>query len=187
METHESDEERDQTSPPEAGLRVFQMFPEIVALGRDALQRLCDEWLKTPQASAHGVTAVVVHDDLRMDLGVQITSDAADKAEFFFPMDDLLFFIVERGIQEASKRQRTRARIIGGRQRGGPDVFQRFAIAGPRRTLFVKCKNPDCRNTMDTGLRPPRRAKVSVKAFGGRCPRCGQVCIYVTGDLFFID
>ena len=123
---------------------------------------------------------------MTLDLHVDLTHKVKDRAEYHFPMDDLLFYIVDHGIQAAGDRDRVKAMIVSKRQRVGTEVYQRFQVnLGPELPLFLTCKNIDCRRLLMTQLQGRKTDKVIWGPEKVECPRCHQVHEYNQDDLHF--
>lgn len=130
-------------------LPILQLFPEIERLGQPRLQEICNRWLQTPIAKEFAVTELLVEDDGQLWLSFQckMTHRIQSGEEYYFPMDELLTFIVDQGVAE-SEQESAKARIRNARK-NGPDVYRKFRInPGPKLPLFVTC--PHCGNVLQT-------------------------------------
>ena len=173
----------------DGGFEVLEVFPEIRALGEARLQQICNEWLETPIAKEFAVSSVNVrtkHSKLRLTFRCDVTHKVQDREEYWFPMDKLLFYIADRGVQSEVDRKRVKARIVSARQRGGPEVYQRFVVnLGPELPLFLTCKNPECRNLMMTQFRGRKCERAIWGPSPVKCPRCQGEYEYDQDDLHF--
>jgi hypothetical protein len=162
-------------------VNVFHSFPEIAAIGRAALQALCDTWKQTPIAREFAVTELTVTEALDLDFVCQMNHQVQNGEAYYFPMDELLFFIAEHGEFDLIDRERLRARIVRARE-AGPDVFRRFRVRlGERLPLFVTC--PGCHNTMQTQLSAHRNETIEMYKEVLHCIR-GHQPFQITGSDF---
>jgi hypothetical protein len=172
------------------GMPVLNEFPEIKALGERRLQELCDDFRSTYVAKEFAIVKLFVQTiegDLSLDFTCELTHEFKPGEEYYFPMDELLRFIADHGIDNETERESTKARIQSARQRGGPEVYRRFRLnPGPRLPLFLTCKNPDCQNVMQTQLRAYRCERVEMEYIEPiTCPHCKQESQFTDKDLHF--
>ena len=125
----------DSEKPAKRGLDVLEAFPDLKLLGIDALQELSNSWLKTATAREFAVTEVLLVDDaekLLLSFRVDLNHDVRDHECYHFPMDDLLLYLANHGLDPVETRDRVRREIATKRQQAGPDVYQTFrANLGP--------------------------------------------------------
>jgi hypothetical protein len=168
------------------GMEVFDDFPELTAIGQDALQKHCDDWLKTSIARQSRINILAIGEKgskvVIADVGIETPYDIQPGEHLHFPLDHLLYYLIEH-IAPAEQHDRMRALVAEKRFHGGPMVFQRFKVAPPQ-PLAVICKNPGCGEVLRTQLvgydgRPPIRNIEPVA-----CPRCGVSSTFVAEDFF---
>ena len=151
------------------------------------MQRLCDEWLRTAIAKELAVTRLHVTEDCLLSPEFKFTHEVQDHEEVLFPVDSLLFFIVDRAIEPASIREKVKAAITAARERA-PDVYRKFKVnLGPKRSLFLTCKNPACRNLMMTQFMAYGCESSVWGPSEVQCSRCKQVYEYDQNDLHFVE
>jgi len=173
------------------GLKVLDAFPELQQLGAARLQNLSTDWVRTPKAREFAVTSVTVEDrpeGMWLNFVVEFTHDVKEGETYHFPMDDLLFFFAERGIESGVVQQKVKANIIAKRKHVGHSVFQHFETKfGPAFPLFIKCKNPACGNIMRTQWTAAKNQKIRWKDASGTCTRCGTTFSLQDDDFFFME
>ena len=170
-------------------LLVFELYPELKALGRERLLELCDAWISAPIAREAAVSMLLVGADgevMTLDLGFTMTHQVHDGEEFMFPMDALLHFIVDRAIDSPADREQLKRDIARDRARD-PDTFRRFRLnLGPKLLLNVVCKHPPCQSVIGTGLSAYKSQSLSWGPAELACPVCGESARYDQTDLFFL-
>jgi|GEM_PF-5988534 len=171
--------------PVERRLKVLQVFPEIEALGKAAIQRICDDWLQTPLAKEFAVSMLEVDEvDQRLLLSFQckLTHTIRRGEEYYFPMDELLTFIVEKGVAD-NERDLAKERIQNARQRS-PDVYRKFRIdSGPKLPLFITCKH--CDKVLQTQFFAYRNEVISFEPEEIECPACNKIFTIDGTELHF--
>ncbi|MCK4871630.1 MAG: hypothetical protein KAS72_02785 [Phycisphaerales bacterium] len=172
----------------ERGLAVLEPYPELRAIGRGALQVLCQAWLKTPVAKECGVAAVEIReegDTLTISVGFRLTHAVSDEEDCFFPMDRLLQYLAEEGLGGEGEGADVLDRITRLRRKVGPDVFQRFtARTGPSVPLLLRCKNTACGHLMMSQFRKRHSESIQWGPHPVCCPRCKISFPYDQDDLF---
>jgi hypothetical protein len=109
-----------------------------------------------------------------------------DGEQYHFPMDDLLVYLADRGIESETCREHVKAQIIAKRQQVGPDVYQRFQVnLGPELPLFLTCKNDRCKLLLMTQLKGRKCEKAIWGPENVECPGCHCVYEYNQDDLHF--
>jgi len=177
-------------SNSQGDLSILDTFPELTALGRDRVQELSNQWVLTPKAKEFAVTEVFIAAKgakLVLGFSVTVSHDYSEGEDYFFPMDDLLGFIIKHGIASEEQRGTLQTRLRQARLRGGRDVFQRFRIAnvGPKLALFLECKNPECKRPLRTQYRKHERDVIREWKATVDCPRCGKTYDYNQKDVHF--
>jgi hypothetical protein len=167
-------------------MEVFGDFPEIMAIGREALQGLCDEWLKTSIARQSRITGLAIGQrgskltisNLRMEAPPGIQPGET----LHFPIDYLLNYLIER-VAPPVKQGRLKGLVEMKRLRGGLATYQRFAVT-PKRPLAVRCKNPGCGVVLGTNLVGYHGQPFLTDIEPVVCPNCGVVSTYESNDFF---
>jgi hypothetical protein len=117
-----------------------------MAIGREALQGLCNEWLKTSIAKQSRVAELTIRPKgsklTISNLRIEAHPDAQPGDHLHFPRDYLLNFLIER-VVPLTEQQRLKDLVDTKRYRGGLPTCQRFVV-GPKRPLVMRCKNPEC-------------------------------------------
>ena len=171
------------------GPEVFEAFPDIKALGKERLQALCDEWLGKPTAKEFAVAELFVmeeHGKLTMSFRVEVTHKLKDREEYHFPMDSLLNYIADHGIESEADREQVKADIVSKRQEVGSDVYQRFLTdLGPELAVFLTCKNPSCQDLMMTQFKGRKCETVTWGPEQVECPCCHEIYEYDQDDMHF--
>ncbi len=172
------------------GMPVLKVFPEIKALGKHRLQELCDAFRVTYVAREFAITKLnvqTIDGDLSLDFMCELTHTFKLDEEYYFPMDELLYFIADHGIEDEAKRESVKSRIQLARQKVGPDTYRRFTLKpGPKLPLFLTCKNSTCQNLMQTQLTAYRCERVEMEYIEPiACPRCGQESQFTDKDFHF--
>jgi len=76
---------------------VLKCFPPLMALGRQRLQQLCDEWVKTPVAKEFSVIEMRVGYEatgFALNPRIDLYHAVQDGEGVRFPMDDLLTYLL---------------------------------------------------------------------------------------------
>jgi hypothetical protein len=172
---------------------AFDHLPEVNALGAAALQRLSDEWLRDPLAKRHGVKQITIKEDrgrtLIGDVAFEVlddpSSDSLEPYTLHFPVDDLVLYIIERGVADPEVRLRLKQIVRARRERSG-EAYQRSKSVAPRR-LFIRCKNPQCLRIFETQYTafPGRKLEGTFEPFA--CPACGTTNPVLPDDFFPLD
>lgn len=163
---------------------ALEPFPEIVSLGRDVLQRLCNEWAAGMQAREFGVASVTVTPDcLNLQPAFLLHANNYGKGEtLHFPFDLVLEFIIDNGINEGD-RSRLKERLLELRRRAGVTVFQRYAVNIRGYTMALRC--PDCSHLMLTQYRVFHGQEFKLDwADPVKCPRCSHTFPVSVEDFF---
>jgi hypothetical protein len=170
------------------GMDVFADFPDIMAIGRDALQERCNEWLKTSIARQSRVKVLAIGQEgarlIISNLGIEPPPDIQAGENLYFPLDYLLEYLIER-VVPADRQARLKAILEMKRHNGGPAVYQRFAVT-PTQPLGLKCKNPGCGAMLKTGLLGYAGEPFMRDIEPVACPVCGMVSSYEPQDFFVI-
>jgi hypothetical protein len=126
---------------------VFDDYPEFKRLGQDTLQELCDRWISSPLAREFAVSKVAV-ESVNGRLGfspvMKMTHAVENGEAYYFPTDELLFYVADNGIDDPSERDAVKAKVVANRKRYGPDVYRRFVLKpGPKcqSSLRVRIQN----------------------------------------------
>jgi hypothetical protein len=170
-----------------SGMDVFGDFPEITAIGRDALQRRCDEWLKTSIARQCRVKFLTIGQQgprlIISDVGLETPPDVQAGEVLHFPLDYLLNYLIER-VAPTDQQARLKSLAEIKRFNGGPWVYQRFAVS-PRKPLGLRCKNPGCGAKLSTGLMGYDGQPFMTDIEPVTCPQCGVASSYHQ-KIFFV-
>jgi hypothetical protein len=180
-------------SNTESAIPAFDSFPEIQTLGREAIQGLSNEWLYTPIARKYNVKKVEIGGvdkrPLIQNIEIEHLHDplASPTASHLlhFPLDDLLNYIIERGIASPEVRLRLKQLVRLKRDRS-PFAFQRYKTQEPRR-LYIRCKNSSCWTIFET-----QYTILSGQTWHGifdplNCPACGATSALDASDFFTMD
>jgi hypothetical protein len=171
---------------PGTGLEVFDDFPEIVAIGQEALQGLCDEWLKTSIARQSRIAKLTIGQKASKlvisNLRIEVPPDVQAGEYLLFPLDYLLNFLIDRVVPPAEQKQ-LKALVDTKRFRGGLPTYQRFVV-GAKRPLAVKCKNRACGEVLMTNLMGYRGQPFLTDIEPVVCPKCGVASSYEQEDFF---
>ena len=102
-----------------------------------------------------------------------------------FPVDDLVLYIIERGVADPEVRLRLK-QIVGARRERFREAYQRYQSVAPRR-LFIRCKNLQCLRIFETQYTaiPGRKLEGTFEPFA--CPTCGIANPVQPGDFFPLD
>lgn len=179
------------TEPPatsSSGMDVFQDFPELTAIGQEALQEHCNAWLKTSIARQSRVKTLTIGRNgaklLIADVGMEAPPDIQGGENLFFPLDYLLNYLIER-IAPPHRQDELKTIVTIKRFNGGPAVYQQFKVA-PRKRLGVTCKNPACGEKLYTQLMGYEGRPFLTDIEPLPCPRCGVISSYEAKDFFVI-
>jgi hypothetical protein len=163
-------------------LDILQLFPDIAAIGRIELQDYCNEWFQRPIARACSIAQIVVDDQRHMQLLVDSGGERLDGDHVFIPIDELLGFIVDHHFADSDHRRRLHASIKDARQRLGERVRDYVAAIGRVGTLYLVCKNPDCKSQMVSDRKATAEQRINCPTFEIECLTCGQIHPYDAGD-----
>ena len=170
------------------GIAVFDDFPEITAIGRDALQEHCNEWLKTSIARQSRINVLTIGQTgsklIIADVGIENPPDIQAGEILHFPLDYLLNYLIER-IAPPDEQDRLKNLVAMKRFGGGPAVYQQFKVS-PRKPLGIKCKNPECGALLKTQLMGYAGQPLMSDIEPLICPRCGVSSSYEPRDFFVI-
>ena len=164
-------------------LDVLHLFPDLAAIGRSKVQDYCNAWVQRPISRGYAIAQIVVDDQLLMyiRLGATGATFAGDRA--FFPIDELLGYIVDRHFADADKRRELHATIRDTRRRWA-ELGRHYALTvGRRGTFFITCKNPDCRAELETSHQGVEGQTVECPPTDVTCPVCGSTHTYDGRDL----
>lgn len=168
---------------------IFDAYPEFKRLGQDKLQALCDRWMCSPIAREFAVSKVTVelaNGRLCFSPEMKMTHAVENGEAYYFPTDELLFYVAGNAIDDSAERDLVKSRIVANRQRCGPEVYRRFILRpGPKLPIFITCKNPDCRNVMITQLTAYRCERQEWDLEPIECLRCHQSFKYDGSDFHF--
>jgi hypothetical protein len=177
----------------DTAIPAFDHLPEVQRLGKNVIQRLSDEWLRTPPARRHNVERIVIEEkagrpfiaDVSIEVLHDPLSDDSEGASVHFPLDELLVYIIDRAIADPEARLRLK-QIVRVKRKNSPHAFQRYKTARPRR-LHIQCKNPACQTIFETQctVLPGQTWDGTFDAF--TCPRCGQTNPLNPTDFFTVE
>jgi hypothetical protein len=171
-----------------AGMDVFGDFPEIMAIGQDALQEQCNEWLKTSIARQSRVKILTIGQKgsrlIISNVAMETPTDIQAGEFLHFPIDYLIDYLIEH-IAPPDQQPRLKTVLEMKRHNGGPFVYQRFVVT-PRRRLGLKCKNPGCGALLDPGLMGYAGEPFMREIEPVICPICGIASSYEPADFFVI-
>lgn len=163
----------------------LEPFPEVRLLGRDHIQRLCDEWCGGPQAKECGVEAVHISDDcLDVKPAIRVSPKHYDQGDVLhFPFDSLLGFIIKESFQE-SDQVGLMDRLRRLRQAVGTSIFQRYKVGDRALTMALNC--PECSLLLLTNRRYFEGRQIELSGTEeGLCPRCGTM-VSIRPDMVFL-
>lgn len=165
-----------------ASVDILHLFPDIATIGKSELQGYCDDWVQRPIARDCGVAQIIVDDRRRMQVlfdrsGAALTGDQA-----FFPIDELLGFIVDRHFATPDVRRRLHTTIRDARERLGEQVRDYVAAIGRVGTLYLICKNPGCNAQMMSDRQAAEGQRINIPTFNVECLTCGQTHVYEGSD-----
>jgi hypothetical protein len=170
------------------GMDVFGDLTELTAIGREALQERCNEWLKTSiarQSRTKVLTIAQVGSKLViLNLAMECPPDIQGGEILFFPLDHLLNYLIEH-IVPPDQQERLKAIVAMKRLNGGLTAYQQFAVA-PKMPLGLKCKNPGCGELLQTQLMGYHGQPFITDIEPAICPKCGVTSSYEAKDFFVI-
>ncbi|MCI0333794.1 MAG: hypothetical protein L0228_11300 [Planctomycetes bacterium] len=156
----------------------LQAFPELVAIGRQQLQRYCDEWANRPIAREFGIAQVFVDDELLLSVHL----DARQTGDIvIIHLDELLGYIVDNHFPDAEQRRELHGRIREVRLSGRFGNPRGQVIRGRRGTLYLTCKS--CGAEMETEQQGIEGWTVECPPQHLTCPVCGIADTYYGCDL----
>lgn len=178
-----------------AGIRAFDDFPEIQALGHACIGQLCVDWLRTPVAKECSVDSVSVSENydpsdtyMALEYVINIEHDRSlplDEQRYRFPLENLLAFLIDHAVPE-EKRGELKKRMPLLRQRD-PKAYDEFKTAVPQR-LYTQCKNAACGELLETNLTlRPGKTIERVACLPITCQKCGQTFSVSPTDFFTYD
>lgn len=165
-------------------MKMLEPFPEVMALGRQRLQQLCDEWCRTPQATELSVSKIDVPADCRqLDFTLALHAKNYDKGDtVIFPLDRILTFISERCLDE-TQRQAVASRLRELREKVGSPVYQRYAVNAQAYTMAFRC--PSCSHLLLSEHRIFEGQQFLASGFDPcTCNRCGMTFTPQNSDFF---
>jgi hypothetical protein len=127
----------------------FELFPEIVALGRDRIQLFCDDWCRGPQAKECGVASIAVAENaasIAPTLEIY-ASNFSRGDDLHFPFDRVAEFIIDNSCDEQS-RPALKDRLQDLRRKIGVKQFQRYKVNLDAHAMALRC--PSCSLVMVT-------------------------------------
>jgi TIR domain len=173
---------------PSGGKDVFGDFPELTAIGREALQEHCNEWLKTSiarQSRTKEVAIAQVGPKLVIgNIAMECAPDIQPGETLHFPLDYLLNYLIER-IVPPDRQARLMAIVALKRFNAGPAAYQQFKVA-PRMPLGVKCKNAECGEVLLTQLKGYHGQPFITDIEPVTCPKCGEISSFEAKDFFVL-
>jgi hypothetical protein len=167
-------------------------FPELQALGQNAVQELCDEWVRTPAARECSVERVMIGDEgngldmlnlvIRIEFAPESGFQEPKEIEIPFPVDNLLTYLIEHAIP--IERQAELKNRVAVKRRNAPHVYRRYKTAKPKR-LYICCKS--CRHILKTqySLLPQQKMGGTFDPF--TCPDCGVEQPLAAEDFGFLE
>jgi hypothetical protein len=162
---------------------AFEPFPEILAMGRDRVQQLCDEWCQGPQAKECGVAYVTVAPNglSLMPTFEVYASNYAKGDELHFPHDRVVEFIIAHGCRpDEQDGLKNRLRMM--RQKAGPRVFQRYKVSLEAYRMALKC--PACSHGLLSQYRIFKGQEFDGTFEPITCPRCRHTFPVTARDFF---
>ena len=106
-------------------LNVFGDFPELTAIGREALQTHCDAWLRTSVARQSRIKEVTIGQQgstlFIANVGMESPPDVQAGEILYFPLDYLLNYLIEHGAP-SDAQDRLKAIVVIKRFSGGPGL-----------------------------------------------------------------
>jgi uncharacterized protein YbaR (Trm112 family) len=169
-------------------MKIFEVFPEIKAIGQNILQQLCTEWLKTAVAQEFGVSdlkVVEVDGKLALYPSFCMTHNLQEKEEIYLPTERLLYYIADHGIQDNVVKTKVKS-LIAVKTKKHPNVYRKFIVnLGEKKPLFLTCKTLGCGNIMQTQYEAYKSQTLTIKNGRFTCPRCKQTHSIEDGDLWY--
>jgi hypothetical protein len=168
---------------------ILRNYSEIVDLGKDCLQKLCNEWVCSPDAKEMAVSSIVIGDNnnpFSINPNFVFTHNVQEGEYLYFPVDNLLYYIVDRSGFSTEIIKNLKNRIEHARSRA-PNVYKRFKIRlGPKKDLFITCKNQNCKNIMMTQHKAYQCETVTFEPSTVTCTKCGKIFEYYSADFHFM-
>jgi hypothetical protein len=167
-------------------------FRELQVLGQDAVQRLCNEWVRTLAARECGVEKVLIGDEgngldmldlqIRIDFAPEPGFQEPKEIEIPFPVDNLLSYLIEHAIP--IDRQAELKNRVALKRQNAPYVYRRYKTEKPKR-LYIRCKT--CRHILETqySLLPQQKMGGTFDPF--TCPDCGAEQPLAAEDFAFLE
>ena len=148
---------------------------------------------EAPLAKRHGVKRITIQEDggraLIRDVALEVlhdlSRDSLEPYSLHFPVDDLVLYIIERGVADPGVRLRLKQIVRARRERSG-EAYQRYKSVAPRR-LFIRCKNLQCQRIFETQYTafPGHNLEGTFEPFA--CPACGSTNPVMPDDFLALD
>lgn len=166
-----------------ANVDILLLLPDVATIGQAKLQVFCDQWLRRPLAHEYGISQLAVGGDLKLTVNLD-----PSRAEFvgdrvFFPVDELLGYIIDEQFQDADKRRQLHDQVRELKQRWHQLGRDYEATVGRVGNLYLTCKNPVCGAMLETTLRATEGQVIEGPPCEVTCPACGHTNTYDGSDL----
>ncbi len=164
---------------------ILHLFPDLAAIGPTVLQLYCNDWLQRPIARECGITQLVINDQRNMEVLIDVMRALGRHerpGEVFFPVDELLDYIVDRHFTDSSERNRLHTAVRDTRkhwQATGKDYAAEVRRVG---TLYFECKNPGCRSKMISDKQAGEGQRITFGPMDITCTTCNQTFTYDGND-----
>lgn len=99
--------------------------PDIVALGQQRLQQLCNEWLKTPDAKECAIKSIKISPDCQVAIEIDISVATLHNQMFTFPADRVLNWIIDQSFT-GDEVARLKQAVVDRRRMMGPVKYQKL-------------------------------------------------------------
>jgi hypothetical protein len=165
-------------------VNILLLLPEIATIGREKLQRYCDEWLLRPVAREFGCADLIVGSDLLLTVNLDTErAEFIDSDHVFLPLDELLGYIIDAHFTDTDKRRELHAEVRDLRKRLAEAGGQYKVSCGRSGQLWLKCKNPACAVSLETSQRAIQGQTIICPPVSLTCPACGHTDTYSGSDL----
>lgn len=165
------------------GIDILHLFPDLAAIGQQQLQAYCDDWLRRPMAREFAVAQLTVDERLMLQINLTTQGPAFCGDRVFIPVDELLGYIVDCHFDDADKRRELHASIRETRRRWGALGRDYEVTIGRVGTLYLTCKNPECRTELETHHQATQNQEIICPPTDVTCPVCGSTYKYGGNDL----
>lgn len=166
-----------------ANIEWGEARPDVATIGQAKLQVYCDQWLQRPLARGYGIAQLSVDCELLLTVNVNPSHAAFVDNRVFFPVDELLGYIIDEQFQDADKRRQLHDQVRDLRQRWDELGREYEVTVGRVGNLYLTCKNPGCGALLETTLQAAEGQVIKGPPCDVTCPVCGHTDTYSGNDL----